>query len=219
MKKYPDRKRRDNAGFTLIELMIAGTVLTLLVGAVVMISQATERAYHLGAVKASLEQQTAATIAKVMVELGIASSESLAPPLLPGTEAVAVQYVQATGMVAGDVEWTPVRRLAFEYETGEVDDGIDNNGNGLIDEGAVVLTEDLGGAGERRRVLTHWVRELAEGEEANGVDDNGNGLVDEPGFSLRRLGETLTVRLTLEKRSPDGMPLVRTARTSTRLRN
>jgi hypothetical protein len=68
-------------------------------------------------------------------------------------------------------------------------------------------------------VLTHWVRELLEGEEENGIDDNGNGLVDERGFCVERFGETLVVRLTLQRADAEGHLLTRTAVTSTRVRN
>ena len=110
------------------------------------------------------------------------------------------------------------RSLSFEYEIGELDDGLDNNGNGLIDEGRLVLTENAGLTNDRR-VITRWVAELLEGELDDGLDNNGNGLVDEPGFLVERIGESLIVRVTLQKRDAEGRLMTRTARTSVRLRN
>ena len=104
-------------------------------------------------------------------------------------------------------------------ETGEIDDGLDNNGNGLVDEGRVVLTENLGGADERDRILARRVRELLEGELDNGVDDNGNGLVDEKGFSFERMGESLVIRMTMERIDVGQRTIERSAQTSVRLRN
>jgi hypothetical protein len=63
------------------------------------------------------------------------------------------------------------------------------------------------------------VRELLAGELDNGMDDNGNGLVDEPGFFLRRQGATLSAQMTLERVDREGRPIVRTSRSSTKLRN
>jgi prepilin-type N-terminal cleavage/methylation domain-containing protein len=212
-------KHTRKSGFTLLELMITVLILAGVMGSISLIAQASQRAYQTGAVKADLEARTAATIEQVVAELSIAGRGTLTPDILPGVGVDALQYMQATGMDAGEVVWTPMRRLAFEYEIGELDDGIDNNGNGLIDEGRLVLTEDLGGPGERERVLTRWVRELAQGEEPNGIDDNGNGLADERGFTIQRAGDSLILMLTLEKRNAENMPMVRTGRTSTKLRN
>jgi hypothetical protein len=168
---------------------------------------------------AQLEAQATATIERMVIELSTVGLETVAPDPLPGVGCDGIQYLQATGMKDGVIEWTPLRRLAFEYEVGETNDGLDNNGNGLVDEGRIVLTEDVGRPGERSHVLTRWVRELSDGEEQNGLDDNGNGLVDERGFFLERIGETLVVRLTLQKLSAEGNLMSRTARTSVRLRN
>ena len=82
-----------------------------------------------------------------------------------------------------------------------------------------MLTTDVGAPTEHRRVITRWVAELYQGELENGVDDNGNGLIDERGFFLERVGETVIVRLMLQRRTGDGTVLDRTSQTSMRLRN
>lgn len=206
------------AGFTLIELLISTVLFGLVVGFVAMVSLASERAYRTGATVSQLEAQAQVTMERIVADLQIAGLETIAPDPMAGVGSGELQYMQAL-LQEGEVVWRNTRRLAFEYESGELDDGMDNNGNDLIDEGRVVLIEDLGLPQERRRVLTRWVRELLEGEQKNGLDDNGNGLVDEPGFVLERTGETLFVRLTLERRDSEGRLIRRTARTSTRLRN
>jgi prepilin-type N-terminal cleavage/methylation domain-containing protein len=212
-------RRRQSAGFSLIEMMITVSLLSLVIGSVALLGNSNDRAYRTGAMAAYLEAKAAATTDQIVADLAIAGLESLSPDPIPGVGADSIQYLQATGLTAGEVEWSSLRRLAFEYEIGELDDGLDNNGNGLIDEGRVILTEDVGGPDEKSHVLTRWVREQFDGEEANGVDDNGNGLVDERGFFVERIGETLVVRLTLQRLNAEGLPMNRTARTSTRLRN
>ena len=111
------------------------------------------------------------------------------------------------------------QEIAFEYETGEIDDGRDNNRNGLVDEGVVVLLRDAGGANEQRVVLCHGVRERLEGELVNGLDDNGNGLVDEKGFCLQWVDGVLALWLSIELIDGNGMHEVRTLQTSVRIRN
>ena len=98
---------------------------------------------------------------------------------------------ESTGLASRLGPWlTQGQRFEFVYDPDEVDDGQDNNGNGLIDEGRIVWTRNVGAPDERSVVLCHQVREYLEGEVPNGLDDNGNGLVDEKGLSFERNGET-----------------------------
>lgn len=103
---------------------------------------------------------------------------------------------------------------------GEVcDNGLDDNGNGLIDERRVLLVPDTATPAELVS-LGSQVRELAEGELPNGLDDNGNGIADEAGLWFRHDGSgTLTVSLSLERLDGRGGSIVRTLTTSVRMRN
>jgi hypothetical protein len=206
------------SGMTLIEVVISAALLTLVIGSLVMVSQASGRAYRTGALASELELRAAAVTERIVTELRTVVFESLVPdPEVVGAERI--EYVQATGMTGVDIEQSALRRLAFEYEIGELNDGLDNNGNGLVDEGRLILTENVGEVNERSRVLTRWVAERLEGELENGLDDNGNDLVDESGFVLERIGESLTVRMTLQKVDQGGRLMTRSIRTSVRLRN
>jgi hypothetical protein len=210
------RTRQQEAiesGFSLVEIVIAAAILFLVIGSVTMMGVASDRGYRTGATVAQLEEQTALAIDRVSADLRVAVLDSVE---LDGSGAVT--YVQAIGFSGGPI-WSTRRRLAFELEPGELEDGIDNNGNGLADEGRIVLTVDADGPAESLRVLSRWVPRLGEGEAANGLDDNGDGLIDERGLSIQREGDVLIVRLSLEKRDPDGRLLRRTARTGIQPRN
>lgn len=210
---------RPRAGFTLVELTIAAALLAVVLGSVALVAGTSERMYRTESLHSHLEAQAGRTIQVVCEELRTAGSDTLSPAPTTGVATSSVQYVQARGFEGGEVQWSPLRRLELEYELGELDDGLDNNDNGLVDERRLVLVEAPGTADERRRVLTRWVAELLEGESANGLDDNGNGLVDEPGFSLEGNGRAVTVRFTLERRTLEGTLLRRTAVSSVRPRN
>jgi prepilin-type N-terminal cleavage/methylation domain-containing protein len=212
----PGRRR---GAFTLIEIMISVTLLGLVLGSLALMSSAGDRAFQTTSVRAGLEAQSVATLDRVLHDLRIAADASLAPALGDGAFADSLEYAQVVDIDGAKVVLGAKRRIGFEYEAGEIDDGIDNNGNGLVDEGRVVLTDDVGGPGERRLVLTHNVRELLGNEEPNGLDDNQNGLIDEPGFLIRKQGRTLIIELTLERLDRDRRPLQRTVRSSTNLRN
>jgi len=208
------------AGTTLVEVLIVMAILGLVLGSVSMMGLASDRAFRTGSTAAHLEAQAVATTERVVVDLRTASLQFLT--LEPDPEhgfISTLAYIQALDLVAGEVQWSGLRHLAFEYEAGEVDDGLDNNGNGLRDEGLLVLIEESGTPEERRRVLTRWVREHLAGELPNDIDDNANGLVDEKGFVTELVGESLVIRLTLERLDADGRLLTRSTETSARLRN
>lgn len=219
MMRRLDRTRARRGGFSLIEIMVVTVLLAVVLGAVAMVGSASDKAYRTGTIDAHLESQVAIAMDHVTEELRIAGVDTIVPDPVPGVGASEIRYVQATGLTGGQIDWTPLRSLRLEYEVGEIDDGLDNNGNELVDEGRLILIEDLGGGNERRRVITRWVAEFLEGEQENGLDDNGNGLVDERGFLVERVGETYVIRLTLERRSGDGFLMRRSARTSTNPRN
>ena len=218
MKNKNQARGGRMAGFTLVEIVIVTALFGLIVGSVAMMSLASERAYRTGTMVSQLEAQAQRTMERIVADLRIAGFQTIAPDPVAGVGADEIEYLQRR-MTEGVAEWGPLRRIAFEYEDGELDDGIDNNGNELIDEGRIVLTENIGQPDERTRVLSRWVRELLEGEEPNGLDDNNNGLVDERGFVLERRGETLIVRFTLERWNTENRLIRRTVHTSTRLRN
>lgn len=210
------RGRKGRRGMSLVELAIAGMLLAIVLGSVTMVGRTSEKAYKVGAATSHLESRVAQAMERIVGELRIAIDSSLSLPPLGFEDEVT--YVQATGIELGTVQTTSLRRIAFEYEAGELDNGIDDNGNDLVDEGQIVLIEDVNGL-EHRHVITRWVPEFLEGELENGDDDNDNDLVDEPGFVLVRDGDTIVVRLTLEKRTTEGAVVRRSAQTSIRPRN
>jgi len=217
------KRSARSAGTTLVEVLIVVAILGLVLGSVSLMGLASDRAFRTGTAAAHLEAQAVATTERVVVDLRTASLEFLTLDDDGDDDAEdgfsTLDYLQALDLEDGEVQWSGLRHLAFEYEAGEVDDGLDNNGNGLRDEGLLVLIEESGTPNERRRVLTRWVREHLAGELPNDIDDNANGLVDEQGFVAELVGETLVIRLTLERLDADGRVLTRSTRTSARLRN
>jgi hypothetical protein len=209
----------SRGGFSLVELAVVVSILFLVLTGVAVVGNASDRAYRTGTTVAQLEAQAARTTRRVVDELATAGIDTFVTLPAPGTASDRLEYLKAVGFDGSRVEWTLPRRLALELEPGELDDGLDNNGNGLIDERRLVLVENVGAPDERQLVLTRWVPELAVGELPNGLDDDGNGLVDEPGFCVERLGETFLVRLSLQRRDAGGRLLSRSTSTSTHIRN
>jgi hypothetical protein len=96
---------------------------------------------------------------------------------------------------------------------------VDNDGDGAVDEGMVVLLLDAGLPTQETLVLARGVARYLDGEEANGVDDNGNGYVDEKGFLIEVHEQALRLHLTLVRTGREGQLIERTARAVVAMRN
>ncbi len=216
--------RRGTAGAGLVEVLVAVSLTLLVLGGVV---QATNRglgAFREGAANNEIEARAARAMSRLARELLGAGAGTLQPVLTTPSGAPTVWSSVLEFRVGetwdGDgIGWSEPRRLIWERAAGELDNGADDDGDGVADQGALILVLDPGAADERRVVLASGVREQLEGELANGLDDNANGLVDEGGLAFDLTGDVLTVRFSLERSGPGGRPIVRTQQTSIRLRN
>ena len=200
----------------MVELVIAVALLVLLFTSAVLAARGGMGAFRATQDAGEAEARVRRALDRVAFELLSASAGDLLPnPTSDWTSSL--QYARTVGLNGTTRVLANPDRLAFEYETGETDNSLDDDGNGLVDDGVLVLTRDVLGA-EQRVVLCHGVRERLEGEGANGADDNGNGLIDEAGFNVRRVGNVLFLRLSLEA-AGENSTIVRTLETSVRLRN
>ena len=211
-------RKNARTGFSLVEMLIGVTIAAILATSATMAAAESYVAFKTANINSSLESNLRRSMDRVVRELMATGMDSIFPAVDtdPQDDIVFSEIIDVTD---GVLTWGNPKRLAFEYEEGELDDGVDNNGNGLVDEGVLVLTRNDGQANEARIVICHGVSELLEGEEENGEDDNGNDLDDEPGFCVLEEGNVLTIRLTLEQASDQVDRIQRTLITSIRLRN
>lgn len=212
------RGARHDGGFTLVELTVTTFVLSVIVIATGMAMQRLSSAYRTGTLESQLETDVHRAMDDVVRRLTDAGVTQLTPQPTTKFGADTLLFRSSEGYADGIV-WGAEASIGLELAEGELDDGLDNNGNGLADESIIVFTRDPGGANELRAVEARWVREYFIGETPNLADDNGNGLTDEKGLSFHLNGNVLTVRICLERLGPDGNPITRSAETSVRLRN
>lgn len=210
----------SRAGHTLVELVIAVSavlLLTGLVGTTVQRSNAVFRQAGTGDEADATVQRAVERIARELMNAD-RSTLTFTPNMTTGADQVS--YRRASGFGGGSLVLGALQRVRFELAPGETNDGIDNDGDGLIDEGRIVLNADFTGAGQDV-VLVEHVSELLQGELLNGLDDNGNGFVDEPGLTLTydAASFTATVRISVSKRTDGGNLVQRTAETAVRVRN
>jgi hypothetical protein len=130
-----------------------------------------------------------------------------------------LQFQQPVSVVGSAVVWSGMLQLMWESDPADPLGGGDQDGDGLVDEGRLVLVRNVGALNERRIVLASNVPRLDPDELANNVDDNGNGVVDEGGFNIQRVGDVFTLRLVVSEPGPGGQRQIGRAEASIRLRN
>ena len=218
-----ERKRLARSGLTLLELLIALALLSIVFSGVLDATQRGLDLFQRNSVQGDLHARCSRATGRIADALRPAVTGTLVPDLAPPAVGpdpgnVGVDFRSAAAWGAAGVVESTWDRITFVRDPEELDNGVDDDGDGLIDEGRVVWTRRLGEADEQSTVLAHGVREFLAGETENGLDDNGNGLVDEAGFCLSRVGDEVRILLSLE-RSMENEFLVRTQSTSIALRN
>jgi hypothetical protein len=199
--------------------MIVIALLGAVVGSVLAVMRTSARAYGVGSTDARLESLASQTLDQIANRLRCSQLDTMTPVLAAPFSSPQVDFQPSVGIAAGATVWGPIERIGFEYDPGDPDDGADNDGDGFVDEGRVVWTQDVGGAGERSIVWSNGVSEFLRGETLNVLDDNGNGLLDERGLCFVFDGTSLIVRLTLQARDASGVILTRTVQERVFFRN
>lgn len=211
-------QRTDRSAFTLIELTVCLTILGTILTALGWFQISSQSSYRQTAARAEAEGRARHAAVRVMEELTGVGTNTLVPDPTSnfGTSTIVFQKPTAV-TVAGVITWSASSRL--ELQNDEANDGVDNDGDGLIDERKLVLVRNVGTAAEKTIVLCNGVPELAPGEFGNNIDDDGDGIVDEAGFNVQRTGDLLRISLTVERALSDGTTVESTISNSLVLRN
>lgn len=214
----PSRRRRS--GFTIVEVTIGAALLGTLLGSAAWFQIRTQAATKATVARATCEAQARRALERAIDELsGVIAGQLVPDPTgVFGVDSIVFRRPAATSDT-GVVTPTSATRLAAVLAAGEIENLVDDDGDGLVDERDLVLTRDVGLASERSITLCAGVARWLEGETSNAADDNGNGLVDESGFNVQRTGDLLSVRLTIQKSVDGGGRLVTTISSATVLRN
>jgi hypothetical protein len=211
--------RRRSAGFTSVEVLLGSCLL----GSLLLVAgMSTDRCFALFRQRRALQTVSANAnrlLHRVARELGSARRSTLLPAALETQGASSIVFQECLGVTGGAVQWSSNVTVRWERESGELDDGVDDDGDGLVDEGQAVLIEAEGQPDERRVVLAHGLCELLPGETFDGADDDADGLVDERGLCFSLEDDVLTIRVGVQEQSPDGSVLTRVVQTSVFLRN
>ena len=138
-------RRAARGGFSLVEILIAITFLVLLLSSIGMLSTASRDAFSRGTTVSAMELRTGLTSGGIQGELSLAMASSLTPAIQPGQRVTELTYMRAVGWQDETTITTPPRTLRFEFEPGEANNGLDDNGDGLVDESGFAI-ERMGAA-------------------------------------------------------------------------
>lgn len=205
---------------TVVEAAVATAAMTTLLIPIALLLRSGTETFRSSSAAESADARAQRTLERIVREISRCAVTSLGSmPQSPNwTTSLTLDDVISFDPSTG-VRTTSRVQVRLEPDPSDPDDGVDNDGDGLVDEGRVVMTRDHGTVLARATVLATGVAEFLEGETANAADQNGNSLVDERGFCVERRGDALTLRLSLQVRGGDGELLTRTAECSVLPRN
>lgn len=211
---------RTNSGYTLVEVSIVITILAIVLAAGMTVMRQGEQNFEQTVSSTVANTKANRAINTVARRLAGAGRGTIVPATTAPLSTPTIQFQLVSGW-AGAPSWTEGFELRLQYDPGEINNGLDDDSDGFIDECEVVLIENQGTAEESQTVLVRRVQELLQGEIPNGLDDNGNGLIDETGFCVEQLGDgsELLLRLSVQRRRAEGGVSVQTVQTSVWLRN
>jgi len=204
---------------TLLEVMVAVVILAGVLTTAFAVMRTSQNAFSYGVSLAVCEtraRQVVDGVADMLVDTG---TGQINPDLTSVTYCSSLEFRRCVGYGAGAVQWGPLHRIEWQQDPADPDDGIDNDSDGLVDEGRVVWTRNIGEANQSASVLAENVAAYLEGETPDGSDENGNGMSDERGFCLRRAGNEVNIYITIQGRDKKFGLLQATVVSSVRLRN
>lgn len=193
-------RRRRQAGFTLLEMMIALSIFGLAGVSVHQVVRAFARSHDSSMVRMDLDVEGARAMDRIVEALRAADAGDLASVPAAPLWASTVTFRRNLGFEGAESTWSPVERVEL---TG----------------GEVTWVEAPGDPAERELYSCENVAALLEGELTNLADDNGNQLFDEAGFSMTYEDGLLWIGLTLTRQDGEGRQVERSWTTCVRARN
>jgi len=178
---------RGKRGFTLVELCIAMALMVVLFVKLTMILNQATTTHRRQSAQMALEDQAQVVLDRIVFAIVGSDPASLLPDPSAPFFKNRIQFQCSLGVEDGKVVWSDPEVIGVES-----------------DPSLLYWAENEGTPAERIVVWCRSVAALYASELPNGADDNANGLTDETGLSFVLEGETITVRLTLERETKEG---------------
>lgn len=181
------RRRATQSGFTMLELLFAFAILTLIGLNLGMVMRTTSSAMTTSVMAQVVDEQADLTMQRIAFAVMGASAEELDPALAAPLSTHRIDYQVALGFESGVLVMGDLERIEY-----------------VPAASSVVWTQKPETEAARSVVWSQWVPPSLDGEVDNGLDDNENGLVDEPGLSFDAVGSRVNIRLTLARKDSQG---------------
>ncbi len=190
--------KQRNDGFTLLEVMIALTIMALIAVNIAMVTRTGSEAARAGIFDITLNDEADTTLDRITLAVMSSRADDIYPRRTSPGFTSDITYSVTLGYEDGVEVQSPPENISFNETPGG---------------GQIVWLESPGEADERRVVWSNWVPTLGSSifagqaftkEELNGVDDNGNELPDEAGLAFDMDGDLVNIHLTIERIGPRG---------------
>lgn len=191
------------AGLTLMELLLAMTLLAIIAFKGFSIMSSATRANTEDTAEVVLEEQAQIVLERIARAVMGSDRESLAPASEAPLSTDEMKFQVHLGVQDGEVVWSDPEQIGLD--DAELND--------------LFWTRNPDEMTAQRVVWTKLVSPFLEGEVPNGMDDNGNGLIDEKGLSFVVDRNAVTIRLTLERLREDGQTMTTSVETTVTCRN
>ncbi len=133
-------KRIDSrSGFTLLEAVIGLAIFTIVVGVAVSVALTSGRSFESQMQQYSIEQAGRRALDRLSSEFRHASMSTISPQPLVDSPRIEMQKV--FGYQGGAALLGPLTTLEFQLVPDESPNNADDNGDGRVDEGLIVYTE------------------------------------------------------------------------------
>lgn len=194
--------RRTRSGFTMLEAVIAISLLALLLVNVSMLTESSTNQQSAANRQLQLDQLCRRAVDRMANELLEASYEHTVPIIEAPASTEDIRYLTSLGYSNGEEVLSPLENILLDPQAEQI-----------------LWIENPGASEERRIVLSSNVSELMLGEEGQNLeDDNDNSVVDEAGLALHVDGRIIIIELTLRKDVGE-QELVSTAKAEVCFRN
>ncbi len=202
------RGSQASSGFTLIEITVATAVLGVALMSITQLFLSSSEAFSSSTKRAQLTIRSQVVMNRLCDEIITGRFLTLTPP--NPTASDRLRFDKIIGFASGEpVYGNPVQieLVLLEGPGGPGSNGIDDNGNGLIDEGAVLIWEDF----PPQSPVTPGPEDVQTIIVMNVAKD---------GLSFTRMGAMLAIDLTLQAVAEPGVdPVSHTLRSGIRMRN
>ncbi len=140
MKTAAKKAAGGQSGFSLMEVLIASAILSILIMATIATMSIAQEMFDTGTAVADGEAIARRALDDISYELYSSSITTLSPA--NPNASTYIRFQKNIDFVAGVIVWSDPIQIEWVMDPKEIDNGLDDDGDGLIDEGYIRIWED-----------------------------------------------------------------------------